>query len=169
MLATADRPVIIAGSGVHTSMAWPQLARLAEHAGLPVATTIHGKGSLPDSHPLALGVVGNNGARDYANDYVRSADAVLFIGTRANATDTNAWTGPPRSGVAVAQIDIDPGRAGRNFTDAIPLAGDAATVMDQLRAALPAVDPARLAARVGDLAARRNVWSASWPTAPTAP
>ena len=164
VLSAADRPVIIAGSGVHTSMAWQQLARLAEHAGLPVATTIHGKGSLPDSHPLALGVVGNNGARDYANDYVRSADAVLFIGTRANATDTNAWTGPPRSGVAVAQIDIEPGRAGRNFTDAIPLAGDAATVIDQLRTALPAVDPALLSARVGGLAARRSVWSASWPT-----
>ncbi|MDP2859101.1 MAG: hypothetical protein Q8P50_14145, partial [Bacillota bacterium] len=87
---------------------------MAERAAVPVATTIHGKGAYSELGPWALGVVGANGARPYANAYVESADFVLLVGTRANATDTNSFRSPARS-TRVAQIDIDAERAGRNF------------------------------------------------------
>lgn len=134
-LAAAVHPVIVAGSGIHLSAAWQVLRAFAETYGVPVATTIHGKGSFPERHPLALGVVGGNGARDYANAYVASADWVLFVGTRANSTDTNGFASPPREGSRrIAQIDLDPARAGHNYPEATALIGDARTVLEQLLA-----------------------------------
>ena len=158
MLTRAVRPVIIAGSGVHSSLAWDELAAVAQRRAIPVATTIHGKGAIADSHPLSIGVVGNNGGRSYANDIAAAADAVLIVGSRANATDTNSWTGPPRQGVPVAQIDVSAERAGRNFPAAIGLAGDARTVLAQLLAQLDPVEPAVLDDRIRDISERRAAW-----------
>ena len=158
MLTQAVRPVIIAGSGVHSSLAWEELAALAQRRAIPVATTIHGKGVIADSHPLSIGVVGNNGARGYANDIAAAADAVLIVGSRANATDTNSWTGPPRQGVPVAQIDVSADRAGRNFPEAAGLTGDARTVLAQLLAHLDPVDQGVLDDRIRDISARRTAW-----------
>ena len=135
-LRRAARPVIVAGSGVHLSSAWDELLVLAEENGIAVATTIHGKGAFPEGHPLALGTVGANGAGIEANRPIAGADAVLFVGTRANATDTDGFTAPPRSAAFVAQIDIDPTRAGRNYPGAVALPGDAKAVLHQLRATL---------------------------------
>lgn len=132
ILQRAERPAIVAGSGVHISGAWAELGRLAEVAGVPVATTIHGKGSIPETSRWSLGVAGANGARDYANEYLSEADAVLFVGTRANATDTNSYASPPRDGTIVIQNDIEAGRAGRNFPGSIPLVGDAKITLSML-------------------------------------
>ncbi|WP_421106014.1 thiamine pyrophosphate-binding protein [Streptomyces sp. NEAU-S77] len=159
-LARAERPVVFAGGGVHASGAWRELLALAEHGALPVATTIHGKGAVPEDHRLSLGVAGGNGCRGYANDYLAGADAVLIVGSRANSTDTNGYTSPPRDpGVRVAQIDTDASRAGRNFPGSVPLVGDAATVLDQLRDRLPAAPAAARAAREADIAAVRDAWA----------
>jgi len=158
MLTRAIRPVIIAGSGVHSSLAWDELAAVAQRRAIPVATTIHGKGAIADSHPLSIGVVGNNGGRSYANDIAAAADAVLIVGSRANATDTNSWTGPPRQGVPVAQIDISAERAGHNFPEAAGLTGDARTVLAQLLAHLDPIGQAVLDDRIRDISGRRAAW-----------
>lgn len=142
-LARAQRPAVVAGSGVHWSAATESLAKLAEHAGIPLATTIHGRGTVADDNPWYLGVVGGNGGSTRANEYVRSADVVLLVGTRANATDTDSWTAPARSGPQVIQIDIDPQRAGRNFPGSISLEGDARATLDALVACLPRAEASR--------------------------
>lgn len=161
-LADAARPAILAGSGVHISGAYDSLRRLAEDAGIPIATTIHGKGTIPDASPLSLGVAGNNGARGYVNDYLASCDVVLLIGTRANATDTNLWRSPPRNGTKIIQVDIDAARAGRNFPDSLPLVGDADAVLGQLLNALGgrASDPARRDRLVGEITRAKLCWQA---------
>ncbi len=158
MLTCAVRPVIIAGSGIHSSLAWDELAAVAQRRAIPVATTIHGKGAIADSHPLSIGVVGNNGGRGYANDIVAAADAVLIVGSRANATDTNSWTGPPRQGVPIAQIDVSAERAGHNFPEATGLTGDARTVLAQLLAHLDPVEDAVLDHRIRDISERHAAW-----------
>lgn len=163
MLTKAVRPVIIAGSGVHGSLAWEELAAVAQRRAIPVATTIHGKGAIADSHPLSIGVVGNNGGRSYANDIAAAADAVLIVGSRANATDTNSWTGPPRQGVPVAQIDVSAERAGRNFPDAVALTGDARTVLAQLLAHLDPIERVVLDDRIRDINERRAAWVSQGP------
>lgn len=137
ILGNAKRPAILAGSGIHVSEAWTALAGLAEQGGIPIATSIHGKGAIADTNAWSLGVAGNNGGRSTANAYLGDADVVLLVGTRSNATDTNSWTAPPRDGVSIIQIDIVPGRAGRNFTGSLGLVGDARTVLDQLCQRIP--------------------------------
>ncbi len=131
-LSEATHPAILAGSGVHLSAAWEELRALAHDAGVPVATTIHGKGAFAETDALALGVVGANGAHSGANTYLEQADWVLLVGTRANATDTDGFRAPPRQGCFIAQIDIDASRAGRNYPSAVPLPGDAGAVLRQL-------------------------------------
>jgi acetolactate synthase I/II/III large subunit len=160
-LQRARWPAIVAGSGLHLSAAWGELEQVAEQAGIPVATTIQGKGSLAETGPWSLGVVGANGARDYANAYLAEADAVLLIGTRANATDTNSYQSPPREGPAVIQIDIDAARAGRNFPGSLPLVGDARTVLRQLVQALAPTDAERRERLRAWVAERRQAWLAS--------
>ncbi len=135
-LSAAQQPAIVAGGGVHWARAYEALQTLAETFQLPVATTIHGKGVLPETHPLCLGVVGANGGHPATNAYLAQADVVLFVGTRANATDTLGFRAPPRKGTRVIQIDIDPQRAGANYPGALPLIGDARVVLAQLIDAL---------------------------------
>jgi acetolactate synthase-1/2/3 large subunit len=136
LLRAARRPAVLAGSGVHVSGAWAELAELASGCGLPVATTIHGKGAIAETSPWSLGVAGANGGRPQVNDYLRQADFVLMVGTRANATDTNSRD-CVRAGVPTASVDIDAERCGRNYPDGIRLVGDAGTVLGQLLRACP--------------------------------
>lgn len=158
LLAGARQPVLVAGGGVHLSAAYDPLRALAERAAIPVATTIHGKGAIDEDHPLSLGVVGANGAREFATAQVEQADVALLIGTRANATDTNSYTAPPRGEASVIQIDIEPERAGRNYPGSLGLTGDAAQVLDQLVAEVPETDDASHRQRTRGLASARSQW-----------
>ncbi|HYH13052.1 MAG TPA: thiamine pyrophosphate-binding protein, partial [Thermomicrobiales bacterium] len=97
LIAKAERPVIVAGGGVLASKAWSVLTELAESCGIPVATSINGKGAIAETSPVSVGVVGANGARAYANAWVAEADLVFFIGTRTDSTTTGAWTLPDRA------------------------------------------------------------------------
>ncbi|MFF5259118.1 thiamine pyrophosphate-binding protein [Actinomadura viridis] len=156
-LAGARRPAIVAGGGVHTAQAWPELAGLVERLGIPVATTIQGKGAYPEASALSLGVVGANGARDYANEYLSDADAVLFVGTRANATDTNGYSSPTRD-TTVFHIDIDAERAGRNYPGSTPLVGDAKRLLELIAGAAPAPPAERTPALRDWIAQKRRDW-----------
>src|SRR5262249_60288670 len=77
-LLRAGSPVIIAGNGVHAGHAWAPLARLAEAAGIPVATTATGKSAMAETHALALGVFGNWGQAG-ANAGGSDADTALRL------------------------------------------------------------------------------------------
>ncbi len=159
LLATSERPCIVAGGGLHLSQAWPQLRQLAERGAIPVATTIHGKGALDEGHPLALGVMGSNGARPYANSWVTASDCVVFVGTRANGTDTLSFTVPPRDGsVQTIHIDKDADRAGRNYPEGLPLIGDAAGILAQLADLLPPANETICTTRWAELADARTAW-----------
>ncbi|HZV74954.1 MAG TPA: thiamine pyrophosphate-dependent enzyme, partial [Conexibacter sp.] len=80
LLANAERPLIIAGGGVHYAGGREQLAQLAEALGAPVGETSAGKGAMPDS-PWAVGAIGHSGTRA-ANALARTADVILCAGTR---------------------------------------------------------------------------------------
>ena len=145
-LQSAERPVIVAGGGVRASGAGLELVALAEKLGVPVATSLNGKDTIPGTHPLAVGVVGSY-SRESANRVVAGADLVCFVGTTAGGMTTHFWA-VPKVGVRAIQIDIDPETLGRNY----PLeAGGARRCKDRARADARArghVDrrtPARLA------------------------
>ena len=80
-LVEAERPLILAGGGVIQANASDDLRTLAEYLGAGVATTLMGKGVIPENHPLSLGMVGMHG-RLCANKMINNCDVLLAIGCR---------------------------------------------------------------------------------------
>lgn len=158
-LIAADRPVIVAGGGVLTSGAWAALTALAEALNVPVATSINGKGSIAETSDVAVGVVGGNGARPYANACLADADLVLFVGTRTDSTTTEHWTLPaPVRGPKVIHLDIEPREIGNNYPLLVGLAGDARLGLEDLLEAIDRPGPthARHRRRIARLGAERD-------------
>jgi acetolactate synthase-1/2/3 large subunit len=150
LLAGAKRPLVIAGGGVHFSDASAELAALQQAAHLPVGTTVMGKGSVDELHPLSLGVVGyvmGPGARtEHLRDMVQQADVILLVGSRTNQNGTDSWKLYPRDATFI-HLDADPMEIGRNY-EALRLLGDAKLTLAALKdAVLVAGVEARAAAR----------------------
>ncbi|MFB3854458.1 MAG: thiamine pyrophosphate-binding protein [Vicinamibacterales bacterium] len=137
LLAKAQRPVMLCGGGVHLSGAHAEVERLAELAGMAVATSINGKGSISERHRLSLGVAGANGGKPLVHEFIEAADLVLAVGTRLNYVTTNNWTALRRNPkAATIQVDIDGSEIGNNVRVDVGLAGDAAATLADLASAL---------------------------------
>ena len=147
VLEEAERPVIVAGGGVNTSMAGPEIVRLAEKLNIPVVTSATGKGAIPEDHPLALGVVGSYG-RPAVNEIVREADLVFFIACRAGDLTTDHYK-TPRKGTPAIQLDINPAEIGRIYPLKAGLVGDAKVTVARL---IETAEPSQ---------GRRSAWSES--------
>ncbi len=147
LLHGADRPVIIAGGGVRASGAAAELVALAEKLGIPVATSLNGKDTIPGNHQLSVGVVGTY-SRESANRVVAQADLVCFIGTETGGMTTHFWA-IPKIGVPAIQIDITPEALGRNYPLKAAVLGDAKVTLARM------IEHAR-----ADTAARRQPWLA---------
>ena len=90
-LKSAKRPLIIAGGGVHYSLAEKELADFATKHNIPVVETVAGKASLLASHRLNAGPVGVTGCES-ANNLAAQADVVVALGTRLQDFTTGSWT-----------------------------------------------------------------------------
>jgi acetolactate synthase-1/2/3 large subunit len=132
-LLAARRPVFICGGGVIAAGATRVLADLATLLDAPVCTTVTGKGSIADTHPLSVGVVGLNGGVVATRAVVAQADVVVFVGCRAGSTTTERWTQPGR-GVAIIHIDVDPAAVSVNYPTSSALIGDARLALEALHA-----------------------------------
>jgi acetolactate synthase I/II/III large subunit len=131
----ARRPVFLCGGGVIAARASAVLAEVATLLNAPVCTTVSGKGSLADTHPLSVGVVGLNGGVVSTRAVVQQADLVVLIGCRAGSTTTERWTIPGRD-VPIVHIDVDPLAVSANYRTAHALIGDARLVLEALLTAL---------------------------------
>ena len=137
LLIAAQRPVIIAGGGAVHSQADDMIKSLAELLSIPVATTISGQGIMPDDHPLALGVIGDNGYHPHAHKAIDEGDTLLYVGCKMGSVSTINWTKPAlRPGVKILQIDIDPTMLANNYDNQHSVAGDARLVLEDLYALL---------------------------------
>jgi acetolactate synthase I/II/III large subunit len=164
LLREAKRPAIFAGNGVLLSEGCEALRALAERLDAPVATTLMGKGALPEDHPLACGMTGIWGTR-VANETMRAADVIVAVGTAFGEADCSSWR--PEHTFAIPptrliQIDIDAPEVGKIYPVAVGLVADARTALTQLVDALgPAAESAEPGrARRADLTARRASWRA---------
>lgn len=91
LLRAAERPLLIAGGGVHHSLATEELAAFAEQHDVPVVETVAGKSALPWDHPRFAGPIGVTGSSS-ANALARDADVVLAVGTRLQDFTTGSWS-----------------------------------------------------------------------------
>ena len=133
----ARSPVFICGGGVVIAGAMQALDAIATLLNAPVCTTVSGKGSLAETHPLCAGVVGSNGGVLATREVVERADLVVFVGCRAGSTTTEHWKYPSRD-IPIVHIDIDPGVISANYRTAHALVGDARLVLEALHVELNA-------------------------------
>jgi thiamine pyrophosphate-dependent acetolactate synthase large subunit-like protein len=126
LLSRAERPLIVAGSGVWWSDAGAALQTFVETAGIPFYTTPLSRGSIPEDHELAFLFAR---ARAFGE-----ADVVLNVGTRFNYVIQ--FGRPPRwaADVKIVQVDVDPAELGHNRPADVPIFGDARAVLSQLTA-----------------------------------
>jgi acetolactate synthase-1/2/3 large subunit len=153
-LVAAKRPVIVCGGGVVLAGACAALETLATLLNAPVCTTVSGKGTLPDLHPLCAGVVGTNGGVLATREVVMRADLVFFVGARAGSTTTEHWKYPGRD-VPIVHLDVDAMTIGTNYRTDVALVGDALLGLADLNEAVRA----RLERRPADAADGRAIAS----------
>jgi acetolactate synthase-1/2/3 large subunit len=135
MLAEAERPLIMAGNGVIQSGAAAELKALAERTGIPVITTLHGLGAFPEDHPLSIGMPGMHGWV-HVNRAIQECDVLFNIGGRFDDRVTGkASHFAPKA--RVIHVDIDPSEIGKNVKVAVPIVGDARTVLRAMLALEP--------------------------------
>jgi 3D-(3,5/4)-trihydroxycyclohexane-1,2-dione acylhydrolase (decyclizing) len=132
LLRACERPVIIAGGGVHYSMAAAALARFAERHAIPVVETIAGMSTLLHTHPQNSGTVGSTGT-DSANVLCGDADVVLAVGTRLQDFTTGSWT---VFGETAQLIGLNAARFDASKHRALPLVADAREGLEALGTAL---------------------------------
>ncbi len=122
-LVNAERPVILAGGGVISSGASEELRALAEKLGAGVVTTLMGKGAIPETHPLCLGMAGMHG-HIYANRALNECDVLLALGTRFSDRLTGWQLDQFAPDATIIHVDVDAAEINKNITVDIPIVGD---------------------------------------------
>ncbi|MBS5603145.1 MAG: biosynthetic-type acetolactate synthase large subunit [Enterocloster asparagiformis] len=130
VLNRAKKPVFLIGGGVIISRAQDEMQRLAEATGVPVITTIMGKGAIPTTHDLYIGNIGIHGSYA-ANTAVSHCDVLFSIGTRFNDRITGK-IGEFAPHAAIIHVDIDPASISRNIAVDIPIVADAKSAISAL-------------------------------------
>ena len=160
MLVSAERPVVIAGGGVISANASRELAALAQSLTIPVATTLMGKGSFPEGHPLALGMLGMHG-RKSANMMVSECDVLLAVGCRFSDRITgNARYFAPSA--KVIHADIDSAEIGKNVRVDVPIVGDAKLVLQNLNALIAKLKAKKNSAWQEKIAKYKKEYVTAW-------
>lgn len=138
LLKAAKRPVILAGHGVNMSGSERALQTFVERTQTPVALTLLGKGAMPESHPLVLGMMGMHGAAA-VNNAIQNADLIIAFGMRFDDRVTgNLKTYSPNS--RKIHVDIDASEINKNVKVDVGVAADLRTVLEQLNPLMPALE-----------------------------
>lgn len=131
-LSAAARPLIIAGGGVPVSGGSRALVELAEKLSIPVATSLTAKGAIPETHPLAIGVVGLY-SRESANRIAAESDLVFFVGSDIGGQISNRWK-LLAPGTRVIQLNIDAEALGQHYRPEVTMLCDAQRGLEALLA-----------------------------------
>lgn len=148
LLNQAKRPLFLIGGGVHVSNAGTEMRQLAEKTGIPVITTIMGKGVLDTRHGLYVGNLGIHGSYA-ANHAVTECDVLCSIGTRFN----DRITGKPGTfapNAKIIHIDIDAASISRNVRVDIPVVADAKTALQFMIEMMEPLEIAEWTARISE-------------------
>ena len=130
VLEKAKRPVFLIGGGVNVAHANEQMTKLAEITGVPVVTTIMGKGAIPTNHELYVGNLGIHGSYA-ANTAISNCDVLFSIGTRFNDRITGK-IGEFAKEATIIHVDIDPASISKNISVSIPIVADAKNAIEAI-------------------------------------
>jgi acetolactate synthase-1/2/3 large subunit len=130
LLSKSKRPLLYVGAGAVISGAGKQVQKLAEKLQAPVTTTLLGKGSFSEMHPLSVGMLGMHGTA-YANKAVIECDLIMAIGARWDDRITGKVSEFCPDATKI-HIDIDPAEFGKIIQPEVSVNGDAAEVLEEL-------------------------------------
>jgi acetolactate synthase-1/2/3 large subunit len=143
LLLQAERPLIVAGGGTIASGAAAELQSLAEVLGAPVITTLAGRGSIDDDHPLSVGGLGAH-RNPLSKRLLVEADVILSLGARFEEMETNWRPGfVPSPTARVIQVDIDAAEIGRSVPAHLAVIGDIRAVLQDMIDTVAQTAPAR--------------------------
>ena len=162
ILVAAQRPVIYAGQGVHYAEAWPELKQLAELLEAPVTTSLDGKSSFPENHPLSLGC-GGRSMPEPVHVFMQQADVIFGIG--CSFTRTSFGLTMPE-GKTYIHATLDPGDINKDVESHYPILGDAAltlrALIDEVSDRLKNRPRGRQDAVVEEIQTIRQRWMKAW-------
>jgi len=130
LIRQAHRPLLYVGGGAISADAHAEVKTLAERYHLPVTTTLMGKGSFDEYHPLSLGMLGMHGTA-YANYAVSECDLLIAVGARFDDRVTGKLD-EFACHAKVIHIDVDPAEVGKNRTPEVPIVGDVRYVLSEM-------------------------------------
>ena len=161
VLASAERPVIYAGQGVHYAKAWDALKTLAETWQIPVTTSLEGKSAFPEDHPLALGS-GGRAIPKPVHEFLQDADVILGIGCSFALT---AFGVQMPKGKTIIHATLDAKDLNKDVPAQHVLLGDAKLTLDSLNTALEGHPKDAVVARAdvpAQIAAIKADWLETW-------
>ncbi len=161
VIQESQRPVIYAGGGILKSGASKALRELAEVTGIPVVTTLMGRGGIPDEHPLCLGMPGMHGNYTAVTSMQRS-DLLIALGARFDDRVTGkVATFAPHA--KVIHVDIDPAELGKVRHAEVPIVGDVRSVIEELTKAVKAEHAKHERPDISQWMAQIHAWQADYP------
>lgn len=143
MIAAAQRPVIVAGHGCLLAGAQAALQRFSDTHGVPVATTLKGKGLIAEGSPRALGCLGITSDGGAYRHIVEHADLVMVLGAAFNERTSHLWDARLLGGKRVVQVDHDAAQLEKVFKADLTIHGDIRAVLEDLLECLGADGAAR--------------------------
>lgn len=155
LLKKAKKPLFLLGGGVNISCANDAMKRLVELTGIPVITTIMGKGAIPTDHPLYMGNIGIHGSYA-ANHAVSECDVLFSIGTRFNDRITGKISEFAKN-AKIIHIDIDSASISKNIEVDIPIVADAGLAIEKV---MEYVSPP---AKISNWVERLTEWKQQYP------
>ena len=158
LIARAERPLILAGGGIHLSRAYEALLSLAEGQSIPVAHTMSGKGGIACTHPLSVGLFGRYSR--IANDFIEASDCLVVVGCKLGEIATKRYALPSQS-IPLIHLDILAEEIGRCRSAAVALWGDARAGLEDLAEALTDEKKRASAARadyIAQIPGRMSKW-----------
>ena len=130
IISKAKRPLFLLGGGISISGANDLMTELVDKTGIPVVTTLMGKGAISSRHPLYLGNVGIHGG--YApNVALTNCDVMISIGTRFNDRITGKLSTFAQN-CKIVHIDVDAASISKNIKVDIPIVADAKLAIEAL-------------------------------------
>ncbi|HEX7240200.1 MAG TPA: thiamine pyrophosphate-binding protein, partial [Longimicrobiaceae bacterium] len=153
LLSVAQRPLLYVGSGARDALETmgDGFRELAERWGIPVVTSMRGKGLFPETHELSLGVLGMAGSHR-ADRYVEDGvDVLMVLGSRLGEWASQNFSPRIRAAHAVIQVDVNPASIGQFLPPQLPIVADVRAVLAaMLECARDAGEPdaARVAERL---------------------
>ena len=165
-ILSAKFPVIICGGGIVLAGGEAAFRSLVDSLDIAVATTVSGQGSLTETHPNCVGVVGSNGGVDATRDLVLQADLVVFIGCRAGSVTTERWQVPTKQ-TRIVHIDSDPQVISASYRTEVGVVSDACLALEAInrQLALRTDKPAGFGGAAAVATAKKTKWAAFQPLA----